>query len=365
MRVLLVLLLLGVSHSFGAQAIRAPIAAGVACVDCKIQLVSIGHLGDDSGPGSIEHIETRATRNTRGQYITKSNYPSTLTVYDSSRRFVRTIGRKGSGPGEFEGIGAAVFGVGDSLHVFDQVLHRFSVLDPAYKFVSSGPLPLGPELSALVMPNGEYVFALPLSTAAQRAQPLHRVNRTGKLARSFGSQSGEFRSDIPFFDRRAIAVAKGGMVWSAFRTQYVIERWNTQTGLRDKQIGSKAAWFPSRLTPATIKRNEPDAPQPFIMAVRESAGSILWVLIAVPDPKWRSAASPRRSADDHVQIEDEQLYYDTVIEALDASTGRLLASVRVPQFIRQFVADDEVGSVMEDGDGMPRLHLWRLALASR
>lgn len=334
------------------------------CAPCRIEVTPLARLGDESGSGMIDHIESRAIRSNRGEYVVKSNYPTSLALFDRSGKFIRTIGRKGSGPGEFQGIGAIAFGEGDSLHVFDQVAHRYSVLDPAYRFVRSGTLPLGPELASLVLPTGDYVFGLPLRTPAQIGQPLHRVDRMGKLTASFGSQSATYRPDIPYFDRRAIAPAKDGLVWSAYRTQYVLERWNPVTGKRVAEMRRDVAWFPSRMSPPRQlgEAADSDAPEPFLMAVRESADGILWVLIAVPDKDWKRAIAARRNGQGHTQVQDEQRYYDTVLEALNPQTGQFLASITVPEFIRQFVADDAIGTVVEDSDGLPKIHLWRVAL---
>lgn len=336
----------------------------VVCNSCRIEITPLVRLGDESELGMIDHLESRAIRNARGRYVVKSNYPTVLSLFDRTGKFLRSIGKKGNGPGEFQGIGAIAFGPNDSLHVFDQVLHRYSVFDPEFRFVSSGPLPLGPELQTLILPTGDYVFGLPIRTPAEIGQPLHRVDRSGRIGKSFGSQSGLFRPDIPYFDRRAIANSNGGAVWSAYRTQYVVERWNPTTGRYLSEIRRDVSWFPSRMTVSSSARNHAssDSPEPFVMAIRESKQGILWVLIAVADKNYRSAIGPRRNTEEHLQITNEQRYFDTIVEAFDAATGRFLASVRVPEYIRQFAADDEVGSVIEDEKGIPRLHLWRVTL---
>ena len=48
---------------------------------------------------------------------------------------------------------------------------------------------------------------------------------------------------------------------------------------------------------------------------------------------------------------------------IDPSSGALLASQRVDQYLRQFVDDHLVGTVIEDADtGIPRLHVWEVRL---
>lgn len=152
------------------------------CVNCKIELLPTTQLGTDTDPGFIPHIESRVTRDHRGNYIVKGNYATTLLVFDSTGRFLRTIGRAGSGPGEFRGIGSIAVGAADSLVVFEQESRRYTLLDANWKYVSSNSLPLGPELTSLMLPTGEFVFGLPLRSAAQRGQPLHVVDRSGRIA---------------------------------------------------------------------------------------------------------------------------------------------------------------------------------------
>lgn len=336
-------------------------SAAVNCSPCRIQVQPTLALGTESGIGAIEHLESRAVRDGQGRYLVKGHYASSLLVYDNHGRFLRSIGQKGSGPGEFQGIAAIAPGLADSLFVFDGDSRRYSVYAPDLSFVAAGLLPLGPELISLVLPSGEFVFGLPLRTPAQIGQPLHVVSRDGRLLRSLGSKSGLFRPDIPWLDSRAIGIAPAGMLWSAFRTQYVVERWNPRTGQFVSAISRTVPWFPSRMQPVRTDRADPEEPEPFLMDIREDTRAVLWVLIAVPDSNWRRTVT-RPSGAQHMQIRDPQEYYDTVLEALDARTGRLLASVRLPQYVRQFVADNEIGTVVEDSDGIPRLQLWRVTL---
>ena len=53
-----------------------------------------------------------------------------VTVLSPAGERLRSIGRKGAGPGEFEGIGSIQVGAGDTLFVFDNILRRLTAFRP-------------------------------------------------------------------------------------------------------------------------------------------------------------------------------------------------------------------------------------------
>ena len=107
------------------------------------ELVSAGRLNAQVPPGrivavigggqAVELDQVRAIAIHRGLlYVTQSKETAVL-VLTTGGNTVRHIGRPGSGPGEFRAVSALGF-VGDSLWVFDGILHRLSY------FTSSGSL---------------------------------------------------------------------------------------------------------------------------------------------------------------------------------------------------------------------------------
>jgi hypothetical protein len=72
-----------------------------------------------------------------------------VRVFDSRGRFLRTVGRRGSGPGEFRSIGALGFR-GDTLWVTDPVQYRISLFDP------DGRLARSVRLQAPLVPGSSY-----------------------------------------------------------------------------------------------------------------------------------------------------------------------------------------------------------------
>lgn len=53
-----------------------------------------------------------------------------ISVFSPDGRLLRSIGRKGAGPGEFRGIGSIQIGAGDTLFVFDNILRRLTAFRP-------------------------------------------------------------------------------------------------------------------------------------------------------------------------------------------------------------------------------------------
>jgi hypothetical protein len=60
-----------------------------------------------------------------------------IFFYDSAGNRVRSVGREGGGPGEFERLSAIFVVPGDSLLTFDTRLGRFQIFDPEGRFVRS------------------------------------------------------------------------------------------------------------------------------------------------------------------------------------------------------------------------------------
>jgi hypothetical protein len=319
-------------------------------------------LGEQSGPGAIEHLETRATRDSRGRFFLKANYPTSIAIYSPAGRYLRSLGREGGGPGEFRGIGAISTLPNDSLIVFDWGLSRYTLYTADLALVTSGPLPLTPELSSIALRSGRFVFNSNLLTPNEVGLPLHLVNRQGALERSFGSMTGVYRPDVPYLMARVVTESRAGGVWSAMLPTYQIEHINPNTGVVDRVIRRDVRWFPPGLKPLAPGEDAVGEPTPLLFDIREDRRGYLWTLIAVPDSGWRAVTKSASGGEKHGTVLNEQGYYDSVIEVIDLARGALIASVRVPQHLKQFVGDDLVGGVIEQPDGTPRFQTWQMRL---
>ena len=71
-----------------------------------------------------------AARLANGQLAVVGFKRAIIGIFDAKGRLLRTVGRTGSGPGEFRGIVSILLGPGDSVHVIDENLRRRTVFDP-------------------------------------------------------------------------------------------------------------------------------------------------------------------------------------------------------------------------------------------
>lgn len=121
--------------------------------------------------------------------------------------------------------------------------------------------------------------------------------------------------------------------------------------------GSRRLSYPDAAESAS-RRDAP--PEPRLQALQEDDG-VLWVLTLVADADWERAFAADRGTHD-AQVDDWNAYYDTVVEALDADTGTLLARARVDPALLNFADDSTVTATLTNELGVPFLQVWRLTL---
>ena len=333
-----------------------------SCQACRIVLDPVVALGTDDGPGIITSVDAQAIRTRAGEYIVRGMYAPSLTVFGPTGRYRRTVGRSGGAPGEFRGIGSIASYRGDSLLVLDWGSRRFSVLDSTFAYRRGGPLPFTPGLATVAFADGTFVHHVHVQSPERVGLPLHRVSADGTWLRSFGSATGVSRPDVPLLMSRTIAAADAVHLWVAPVSAYEVEFIDGTTGRVVRRLLRSVPWFPDGRRPGFIASAIDRPPPPLLVALRQDAAGYLWVALAVPDRAWRTQVEA--DAGGHgFRVRDEQGYYDTILEVIEPSTGTLLASTRVGAYIRHFVDDAHVGTVIEDPTtGVPRLQVWHVRL---
>lgn len=319
-----------------AQALPRDIAItpAVRCGTCQIVVIPEVILGDTAGPGELPKPVYWVRRDALGRYYLSFAPAVPPMIFDPRGQYLGSVGGIGDGPGEAR-MPLVFHASGDSVWVADPANARLSLfrLDlPKARFLGSwrqsGLVP--PPFSAVPM-AGEAVLVNSTIAAQDRiGYPLHLLRTDGSI-HSFGSSAPEYRPGLPRLNMRLLAPARNGGAWVAHSTRYQVERYDAQGHLLARWTRA-VPWFPANRgeVPADVEL----PPEPRVIAVAEDERGLVWILLLVPDPRHREAfgPDPHPSPPGRPQIlvmEDENLYFDTVVEVFDPAAGRILASTRV------------------------------------
>jgi hypothetical protein len=106
-------------------------------VPWRIDPTPVAILGESSDSRALLGRVESATRLSTGEIIVADEQAPELKVFLPSGSLSRTIGRRGSGPGEFQRVGHMARLAGDTIAVGDFRANRISYFDGAGKFVRS------------------------------------------------------------------------------------------------------------------------------------------------------------------------------------------------------------------------------------
>jgi hypothetical protein len=160
--------------------------------------LEIGRAGGD--PSHELYRVSGAVRLTDGRIVVANSGSSELRYFDSNGDYLKSVGRRGGGPGEFTGDLKLLPYHGDSLLVWDARLRRFSLFDLNGAFVR-----------VLAMPPGD-TLTFPWDTWLYRGfwlegvMPAHR----GAVARIVDSIHSTDRQPSP---QLRMARLDGGLLW--------------------------------------------------------------------------------------------------------------------------------------------------------
>jgi hypothetical protein len=321
------------------------------CPACRISLEPVVTLGEPDGPGMLEADVNSVALDSRGRFFVFAGGPY-FWVFEPDGTPIRRVGRQGGGPGEFQRVTGIVMDSEDSVYVFDPGQGRLSVYSPALELVrtNSTTNALSGDGSFI---DGVMVLNQGIRTPERLGYPLHVVDRDGRVSSSFGTQTpGPF----PLEQRTAVewretAPAGDGTVWSARVNEYGIERWDP-AGRLVEALARDVPWFPAWQTP---ENDVETAPVPLITGISVQ-GDTLWVMIAVPGPRWREgvAAGERRPT-----IIDRDIYRNSVIEAIDLRTRDVIASTRFPELLSTFAGPGLVVDMGLDPERGPVVSILR------
>lgn len=340
-----------------AQEPPRPVTDPPTCTTCRVQLRRIATLGDVEGAGGLAGDPRLVLETPQGNWIV-AEYPvaSRLLVYAPNGRFLQEVGRSGSAPGEFRSITAAYFDIEGRLHVFDGALRRETIFDSRFGTVRTENLLELRVHEAVLGDDGEPLFNADAATAEAIGYPIHRVV-DGRVTSSFGSSSPVQRPDAPWLGQRALASAVGG-VWVGRRTHYWLEKWTAEGSLLEV-IERKADWFDPYLMRDPPTPETP--PKPWINGIRVIGRDTLLVLIGVAAPEFAQRVTilrqtPQRTVYDVSACRE---LFDTRVELIDATSGRLLVSDTVDDCLLGFAGRRVYASRLEND--VPKVDIFELS----
>jgi hypothetical protein len=355
---------------------RVVVSSEIACAECTLTLDRVARLGSSNGREGLGGTARLVATDSRGRYyvVDINTAPSTVAVFNADgtfRQLIGTLGRRGQGPGEFSYISQMFVMPGDSLRIDDVRNRRFTILSPDYRVIRTAAYPGAHFLSTILFDDGYAVTSKRPRTPREAVGfPLHRVDASGNIVRSFGFTVRDTSATAqPTLWRSLTPSRAPGRFHAAHTQSYIIEEWDT-AGRKFREIVRDASWFHAWTTQPHTGPDAP-APQPRLFAVFEDGEHRLWTFVTVPQPDWKQYLHrlPVRDGEPNPgwSIGGVTLNtgFDTIVEVIDLSTGRLLVSQRFDQVFFRMFDGGRVYSDGEDAEGASYVDIWQLRLQRR
>ena len=318
------------------------VSGDVSCGHCVVTLDTVAVIGGLDGPGFhvITHL-SRVAVDSRGRIVVVAPQFPELSVFDSTGAFIRTVGRGGEGPGEYQFITHLAAGFG-YIHVFDH-LGR-TLMDHDFSVVRVDRFP-GTTTGGFVADANRVVFAADVPTQAMVGHTLHVLSSSGDMT----SAGGHDRLYTSWTSERLSAVtgnAEIALVLHKYPNR--ITRWD----LVSDPVVSKVF---ERATAEFDKHDQELWPQSYNRAAMLDANG-LWVLWSAPDPEW----TPQKLGPDYQPIAPPSTLTDSWLDLVDPTTGSTVARYHTDETLIGFANGSRYVILYRESDaGVPSITLLR------
>jgi hypothetical protein len=320
-----------------------------AGTDCIIDIEPVTELhGDQVAAGLVRLTPTRILL----------ERVSEIAVFDRQGRFRRTLGRAGSGPGEFRRIQQVVPLSGERIAVFQANPPQLAIVDSGGAALKTATLPVSISRNgALILSDSSFVLAGAMHSDRENyGRPMVRITQDGEVISYFGQN--EVETEDPLLGRmmpREIAWHPRRGVVAVKRFKYAVEVWD-ERGTLQNRYARKAEWLN---WPPVVEGNDPHRlgpPEDQFRGAQFDDQSRLWLLAQVTPPDWQSGIVDGR-------VIDPEKWTDTHIEVLDLASKKVLCSARFQPFVLTgFVGPLQIASFRENSIGDPTITIWQLSL---
>lgn len=292
--------------------------SGVAqCDDCAITLDTVVTIGGLDGPGL--HVIARGNTvavDRRGRVLVADHRYPEISVFDSTGTFLRTIGRAGEGPGEFQLIELLDVGP-EYIHVFDS--RGRTLFDHDFRVVRTDRF-AGDLWGSFVTDDDDVVLTGDVRTTASVGHSLHILGKSGEVV-SIGGD------DRAFLGRTTEQISP---VVGDARSAWVVHRYPNRVTHWDLARMPRATTVIDRVVEEFDKHDQELSPRSRNLGAMLDAHG-LWILWIAPDPRWTPVKDPPRQS----SVPREQRL-DSWLDLVDPSTGRTIARYRDDHVLSRF-----------------------------
>lgn len=325
------------------------IPSAFACPDCRIDVARIAELGRDTT--SLVTTTSTVCRARSGHFFVSAlTIPSRVAVYSGNGTLLRTFGREGAGPGEFARIVTTLCGTDERLRIFDTANGRISILTEGGSLVDTRVFRAGWFDGAVLLPDGSSAVSTTIGTPGSVGHPIHIFGPDGAFVRSIGRADGRPQRENAVLDRRILASAPNGQLWTGKMNRYEIDLWSTD-GVHRRTIARTPSWFQPWVS---IDPGEPffARPQPRLLSIYEDPEGLLWTSSLVPaldwEPSSRDEFAHRMGGPTVAELDPK---WDSIIEVIDPANGRLRHAGRLRGLAFQFIGNGLAYRPREAPDG--------------
>ena len=202
----------------------------VTCATCRVELTPLVTIGKRSDPHEIAD-HSFLDRDRQGRFFA-IGVDYNILVYDARGNFLKALGRRGPGPGEFPVpsllfLAAVAIGAGDS--IFVRHYPYVSVFSPALAYVRRFRIPGGAisNMDFRPLADGTFLVSNSIRTPQHAGRPLHVIAGDGTVRRSLGPEQA-VGPDLPRLEMRPVFLARDGHTihLGQWDHRYILESWD-------------------------------------------------------------------------------------------------------------------------------------------
>ena len=357
----------------GARLVAAQVPAPkvlpneASCLRCTISMKTLATLGTDDGVGSLNGKPMSVNVDSKGRYwVFQELEPP--TVYTASGAVMQTVGRKGSGPGEFQAANNGIV-VGDSMLVFDWLQSRATMVGPDLKAHRTLRIVRGiGDVLVLDWPS-LLVTAGYIETSKPPNSTMHRLSLAGpdmQVLGSFGPRgTGGPMGNMDV--QQKIGRSRDG-IWSTYGNRPQFTRWD-RNGVMTVSFTRRLDWYTGEGKGSIGTPTTP--PTPRTGAIREDADGLVWLFIQTPAPTWKEGweAPPTRYPGGGIEYSARKMGWDkllrTYVEVIDPLQARVVSNHTINGYVFETLPDRRVALYRIDTSGIPRVEIAQLTLNGR